>query len=159
MNEESVRWIVGGVLLLVLVNKLSGLPDVFADSPETKAMKALASRFDDPADLWELWAPVALTDALVAGLVTTAQVTASIPYAPRIDQARKDYKGAKGWVYDSESKAVTAISGMPNYVCLLTLGQNFFNNYGETLGGYGVSFLEKKDKAAIVNIVLKLRKK
>lgn len=162
MKEKGIQAIVAGVVILVLVQKIAR---AFAPSPASQAQDAIdvqtvheAAIFTDVDAMPELWDGKILTNSLVSGALTTGQMNAyARPYTAAIGGAVVAYKSAKGYLWDNEAQAVSAVSIMPNWPSLLVMAEHFFNSYGTTLGAYGATFLELPDMARIAKIVSNLR--
>lgn len=160
MDNKGTAYIVGGVVALVLINKIAG---AFSSSPaditaeqQAQADQVLAGKFMQPSVFPELWTSNPFTALAAAGGVSQADLDSTAPHTARIAAAALQYHGAKGVVVDTESEAVAAVA-LPNYFCMLIMAETFANAYGETLGSYGATFLEPEHKAAICRIILELR--
>lgn len=169
-SYTNTQFIVGGLVALVILRNLDklfsgigrglGVSGKVADA-EDKAEEAeisLAAKFDQPSQTPELWAAHGFTDGAAAGTISPAEVDALLPLAPRIGAAAQMFYMAKGTFMDSEDEAIAAVGAMDSTPMLLAMGEAFFGLYGTTLGAYGQTFLSRADKAAIVSLVLKLRK-
>ena len=168
-KASATGYIVGGivaVLVLRMVRDLfGGIGSALGINTETskekdRAQAAIVARardFSDPGMYPELWRATPLLDLARAGGVTAAQLERTRQFHPVVVQAAVNYHDAKGMIVDNEEKAVSAIGSIPTYLALLWLADTFAASYVATLGAYGETFLEARDKAAICNLIDQLR--
>lgn len=160
-GNNTAQWVVYGILGLVAIKALrdlfTGIGSALGVGPESAAVKEGAALFADPSAMPELWDSNALLTAVGKGQVTLRDLDALAGYAGAIDKAVAQYHGAKGTIVDSEADAVGAIASMPSHTALLVMAENFAANYGQTLGAYGLGFMEPETMAAVALAVKKLR--
>lgn len=161
MDSKGTGYIVGGIVALVLLNKLfnGGPGSWFKATPDEAAVTASAAEFDNPSAMPELYEAGLLFDQVQSGAVTSAQITASQGRAGAIGAAVVSFYNSKGVVWDNEENAVSAVGSLRSWVDLLVFTGTMQTTFSVTPGAYGKTFLSEGDKAAIVRIVKNLRNK
>ena len=158
-NSSAVGYVVAGVVALVVLSKVRDMFAAIGTGIGLGPRPEGAVRFDDPVGTPELWTSEPLTQALASGALTVPQMYADTAgRLGAVDAARVLYHDAPGFFNDDEGAAISAFGSIPNYTCLLVFGENFFNNYGVTLGAFGDTFLGDTEKDAISKTIEQLRK-
>ena len=154
-NGNTVMWIVGGIVALVI---LKTLRDLFGDTEEEKQVLRLAQQFRDPSSNAELWSAQPLTDALDAGRVFPYQVADTATRAAQLGGAVAALMAAPGLVNDDEGMSIAAMSTPRTYADLLFLAQQFRSTTGQALAPFLNDYLGDVELAAIHQRTINLRK-
>lgn len=159
IDSKTALYVVGGVVALVIVNKVAGIFDVFADTEADKATDKAAAGFDDAGAFPELYDAGALDTLSRSGKITNAMIADSRKRTEVIAAAAVHYWEAKGTFHDNEAAAVTAVGTLSTWLDLLFFAATLQSMHGVMPGPYGQTFLGDGDKASIVRLIINLRKR